>query len=186
MLPVVLAPAFIRAALVGAGPLAAKRLGILQAAGMAVTVFCPNDIGGALTEVTGGALKTALPSVDELKAFNLLLVAGLDAERSAILAGEARTLGLLVNVEDMTDLCDFHMPSIVRRGDLLFSISTGGRGPGLARLIRRRLEALFPEDWADRMTILGALRERLRRDGADARTINKTVERTVTENGWLP
>jgi precorrin-2 dehydrogenase/sirohydrochlorin ferrochelatase len=186
MLPIVLAPSFIRAALVGAGPLAARRLAILRGGGIEPTVFCPDPTDTALPEVAGTGLTYAMPDAVSLKNFNVVLAAGLSVEQSETLAGQARALGILINVEDVVQLCDFHMPSIVRRGDLLFSISTAGRGPGLAGLIRRRLEALFPEAWAERLDVLGALRQRLRADGANAATINRSVEKMITDNGWLP
>ncbi len=62
---------------------------------------------------------------------------------SARLAQLARDAGVLVNVEDVPDLCDFHVPAAVRRGDLLLTVSTGGRAPGLSRILREWLETPF-------------------------------------------
>ena len=55
----------------------------------------------------------------------------LSSEISAALAGRARAQGILVNVEDEPLLCDFHVPATVRRGDLLLTVSSAGRSPGL-------------------------------------------------------
>jgi len=59
----------------------------------------------------------------------------------------ARNAGALVNIEDAKPLCDFHVPSLVRRGDLVMTVSTAGRSPGLARRLRRHLEKLFGDEF---------------------------------------
>ena len=74
-------------------------------------------------------------SDDDPGPLQLLFVAGLPEGEARHLAGRARALGVLVNVEDVLPLCDFHVPAMVRRGDLLLTASTGGAvpGPGAAR-----------------------------------------------------
>lgn len=185
MLPVVLSPAYVRAALVGVGPLAVKRLSLLRDGGFAPAVYAPQD-DVDIAQAAGNALIKRNPTAEELAGLNVLFVAGLAAETARALAEQARAANVLVNVEDDVSYCDFHTPGIVRRGDLVFSISTGGRGPGLARLLRQKLESLFPVVWAERMQELAALRDRLRGQGADAATVNAAVKRTVEDNGWLP
>jgi hypothetical protein len=77
---------------------------------------------------------------DELLApLQLLFVAGLDEGEARHLAARARAFGVLVNVEDVLPLCDFHVPAIVRHGDLLLTASTGGAAPGLSRALREHL-----------------------------------------------
>lgn len=195
MLPVVLNPAYVRVALVGAGSPAVKRLATLRGCGFDPVVYAPVCDAGAvddaaapsdIADAAGDALIRRNPTDDELSAINVLFVAGLPAEPSRALADRARALRASVNVEDDLPYCDFHMPAVVRRGDLLLSVSTGGRGPGLAGLLRRKLEELFPPVWAARMTELAALRDRLRGEGADGAAVNRAVARTVEENGWLP
>lgn len=191
MLPIVLDPRHVRAALVGAGPLAARRLALLSAAGVIPAVHRIDATDTALPEACADAepaipVIDRLPSDDELAGINLLLIAGVPDDLAAPLAERARARGVLTNVEDVIPLCDFHMPGIVRRGDLLLSVSTAGKGPGVARLIRRRLEALFPEAWAERLALLGAKRAEMRADGASPADINRAVTRIVEENQWLP
>lgn len=186
MLPIVLSPAYVRVALAGAGPLAVKRLGLLRDAGFSVDTYCPATDDAAFTQAADGALTYRMPTAQDLNNVNMLFVAGLAGDQSAELAALARSLGRLVNVEDDIPHCDFHMPGVVRRGDLLLSVSTGGRGPGLARLIRKRLEALFPADWAARTAFLGDLRDRLRGEGASPATINRAIAGAVEEKQWLP
>jgi len=114
----------------------------------------------------------------------MLFVAGLDPALAAELAATARTHRVLVNVEDMPMLCDFHVPALVRRGDLTVAISTGGRGPGLAGALRRRLELLFDEEWTGRLLCAEAERRRLREAGATQARIARAMAQLVA--GWLP
>ena len=84
---------------------------------------------------------------------------------SAGLAQAARAAGALVNVEDMPDLCDFHVPAQVRRGDLLLAISTSGRSPGLARIVREHLETLFGPEWDGILENVASARQQWRSEG---------------------
>ena len=78
-------------------------------------------------------------------------------------------LGVLVNVEDVLPLCDFHVPAIVRRGDLLLTASTGGQAPGLARPLRESLAEQFGPEWTGRLKDLGLARAKWRAAGPVAR-----------------
>src|SRR5258706_5558883 len=56
---------------------------------------------------------------------------------------EAQQRGVLCNVVDAPDLCDFFYPAVVRRGDLQIAISTAGQSPSLAQKLRQQLERQF-------------------------------------------
>jgi len=63
------------------------------------------------------------------------------------------------NVVDQPELCSFIVPSVVRRGDLCLSISTGGRSPALAQRLRRELEQSLDPFYGDYVSLLGELRQ---------------------------
>ena len=73
---------------------------------------------------------------------------------------EAEEFGVLVNVMDDNPHCHFAAPAIVRRGDLVIAISTGGRSPALARRLREELEERFGPVWKDLVEVIGEVRER--------------------------
>ncbi len=75
-------------------------------------------------------------------------------------AAEARQM--LCNVVDVTHLCNFILPSIVRRGDLAVAVSTGGASPAMARRIRLAIQQCYGDEYAAAMQILGSLREELK------------------------
>ena len=79
------------------------------------------------------------------------------AVRDAI-AADARAAGVLVNVMDDVPNCDFAAPAIVRRGDLVIAIGTGGRAPALASRLRAELADRFGPEWTELMDVVGRVR----------------------------
>lgn len=72
-----------------------------------------------------------------------------------------RENGKLVNVVDDIDLSNFIVPSFVKRGDLLLSISTGGKSPSLSSKIRKDLELVYDESYEEYVNLLGIAREKI-------------------------
>jgi precorrin-2 dehydrogenase / sirohydrochlorin ferrochelatase len=74
----------------------------------------------------------------------------------------ARQQGVLCNVVDVPELCDFFYPAVVRRGPLQIAISTGGESPALAQRLRKKLEKEFELEYADWVKELGKFRRKLK------------------------
>ncbi len=102
----------------------------------------------------------------ELRAFS---TADLEGKFLAVVATASRTLnervyleaqqrGVLCNVVDVPDLCDFFYPAVVQRGDLQIAISTAGQSPSLAQKLRQQLERQFGEGYTAWVEQLGATR----------------------------
>ena len=72
---------------------------------------------------------------------------------------EAQGRGVLCNVIDVPDLCDFFYPAVVRRGDLQIAVSTAGQSPSLAQRIRQQLEKQFGPGYASWVEELGETRK---------------------------
>lgn len=102
-----------------------------------------------------------------------------DADERAAIAREARSRGALVNVMDDVANCDWAAPSVLRRGDLVVAISTGGRSPALARKLRQELSERFGPEWIDVVEVLGAVREETRADVPDLQERAKRWERAL-------
>src|SRR6202045_4340665 len=103
----------------------------------------------------------------ELRAFSS---ADLDGKFLAVVATASRNLnervyleaqqrGVLCNVVDVPDLCDFFYPAGVRRGDLQIAVSTAGQSPSLAQNIRQQLEKQFGPAYAAWVAELGETRK---------------------------
>jgi siroheme synthase-like protein len=81
-----------------------------------------------------------------------------DGDARAAIAREARTRGVLVNVIDEIPWCDWAAPAVVRRGDLVLAVGTGGVSPAVARLVRERLQEEFGAEWAELLRVVGEVR----------------------------
>ena len=73
----------------------------------------------------------------------------------------AERLGLLCNIADQPEACNFILPSIVNRGDLIIAISTSGQSPAFAKKLRKDLEAVFGNEYAVLLKLMGAVRQKL-------------------------
>ena len=120
-----------------------------------------------------------------LEGLALVFIAGLDGEAARRLAVRARRAGALVNVEDVTELCDFHVPAIVRRGDLTLTVSTAGKAPGLSRRFREWLETQVGPEWEDRVASLNAARLAWRAEGHEPNDVSRLTRERIAQEGWL-
>lgn len=152
--------------LAGDGPAALKRLDMLEAAGAAALRVFAAGPSAAMRERAGARLEPRMPTDEEVAAARLLFVAGVAEPEAARLAAVARAHRVLVNVEDVPDLCDAYALAMVRRGELVIGISTEGRSPAVAALLRAWLEERFGPEWAGLLEEAAALRARLRAEGA--------------------
>lgn len=170
MLPIVLDPTAIRIGIAGTGDGLKRRVELVSGAGIQDLVI----------------FDCRIPTREELAGLSVLFVAGLEPGPSRKLAAAARSAGVLINVEDQTELCDFHVPASVRRGDLLFTVSTGGHSPGLSRLLREELEHHFGPEWSDRMDEIARSRSGWRAAGIDPSGVSERTRALVKAKGWLP
>ena len=82
----------------------------------------------------------------------------------------------LVNVVDDKDLSNFTVPSFVKRGDLLLSVSTGGKSPSLSRKIRKDLEEMYDDSYEEYVKLLGQAREMIIENTSDIKERRKRLK----------
>ena len=82
----------------------------------------------------------------------------------------------LVNVVDDKDLSNFTVPSFVKRGDLLLSVSTGGKSPSLSRKIRKDLEEVYDDGYEEYVKLLGEAREMIIENTSDIKERRKRLK----------
>jgi precorrin-2 dehydrogenase/sirohydrochlorin ferrochelatase len=106
----------------------------------------------------------------------LLVFAATDsAQVNEAVAQEAA--GQLVNIADAPERSSFHVPAVVRQGDLSIAVSTNGKSPALAARIRKQLETDYGPEYAVLLDLLGRIRERTLAGTADG-----TARRNLFEN----
>lgn len=101
------------------------------------------------------------------------------------IAERLRARGILVNVADRPELCDFTLPSVLERGPILVAVSSGGASAGLTKALRLRLEAQLPEALGRLAEALGAAREAIRRRWPDPDERRRALDAALSEGGPL-
>jgi precorrin-2 dehydrogenase / sirohydrochlorin ferrochelatase len=185
MLPISLDLARIRVVLVGDGAAARRRLALLDEAGAeALEIFAPMP-EPSLAALAGARLRRRLPRAAEIARAQLVFVTGLATPIAAEIGRVARAAGVLINVEDDRESSDFHSAAILRRGDLTLAVSTGGKCPGLAALMRQELEERIGPEWEKLSGEIIALRAAWRAAGADPAAIRRRTREWAARQGWF-
>jgi len=148
-------PMFIKLAgkeclVVGAGKVGESKIGGLLDTGARIRVIAIEASGQVQEWAATGKI------VLELRAFTasdldgrfLAVVATASGSLNEHIYREAQQRGVLCNVVDVPEYCDFYYPAVVQRGDLQIAISTSGQSPSLSQKIRQQLEQQF-EDGCD-------------------------------------
>lgn len=145
---------------IGGGAVAARKVTSLVEHGARVRVVAPRfDERIASLSADGGVELVHRGYVrGDLAGAALAVCATDSAEVNRAVHDEAAERGCMVNVVDVPELCDFIVPSVVRRGQLQLAISTGGAAPSVAKAVRRELEARFGDEWAPYLELLGQVR----------------------------
>ncbi|MBI4348497.1 MAG: bifunctional precorrin-2 dehydrogenase/sirohydrochlorin ferrochelatase, partial [Elusimicrobia bacterium] len=162
--PIVLEMAGRPVVVVGGGTVAERKVQQLLDVGARVTVLSPVVTARLESWARGGRVRHVARAYrdGDLLGYELAFVATGDREVNAAVAREARVRGVWINTADDPAHCDFILPSILRRGDLVVAVTTGGASPALARAIREELEAYFADDYAALLQIAAEVRRDLR------------------------
>ncbi|WP_323875995.1 siroheme synthase CysG [Aeromonas veronii] len=150
--------------LVGGGEVAERKARLLLDAGAQLTVVAP-ELDPELAELAAnGSIEWLVGEfVPEQLAGKWLVVAATDRrEVNALVYQSANQARIFANVVDDPKRSSFIMPSIIDRSPLMVAISSGGKAPVLARLLREKLEAMLPQHLGAVATFAGSLRERVK------------------------
>ncbi|KAK6336766.1 Bifunctional dehydrogenase and ferrochelatase [Orbilia javanica] len=160
-----------RVLLVGGGNVAATRLVHLLNADALITLIAPP---AGLHPETAHRLKTHQSRITyvprhfeptdltTIPSISLVLTAIDDPIASTEIYTQCKKLNLPVNVADVPPECDFYFGSVHRDGPLQIMVSTGGNGPKLAAMIRRKVADSLPKQTAEAIVKVGELRKMLR------------------------
>lgn len=172
--PVNLLVAGRRCVVVGAGRIAARKVEALLDAGAAVHVVAP-DVGDEIAEWRDAGRLT----VDErgfeagdLDGAWLVTAAASEAGVNQAVYDAAEARRVWVNAADDPDRCSFTLMSVVRQGDLVVTIGTGGRSPALATYLKDHVTEEMGPEWAELLEMLSEARERVRAGGASSETVD--------------
>jgi precorrin-2 dehydrogenase/sirohydrochlorin ferrochelatase len=148
---------------VGGGGVGTRKVTSLLSCSARVTVVSPE----ATEELRGLAARGALTLIQrayepaDLRGMLLVIGATDDEELNRRISADAERLNLLCNIADRPEKCNFILPAIVQRGDLVITVSTSGQSPALSKKLRQDLQAQFGNEYALLLDLLGAIRKRL-------------------------
>jgi precorrin-2 dehydrogenase/sirohydrochlorin ferrochelatase len=146
---------------VGAGKVGEPKIGGLLGTGARIRVVALDASPTVREWARAGKIELELRAfaTDDLDGAFLVIVATNSRTLNERVYDEAQRRGVLCNVVDVPDLCDFFYPAVVRRGDLQIAVSTAGQSPSLAQIIRKQLEKQFGPGYASWVTELGETRK---------------------------
>ena len=148
---------------VGGGTVALRKvLGLLES-GARVTVVSPRALNPILELARQNRLRyhQRRYRTADLETVFLVIGATDDENVNRCIAADADALNLLCNIADRPQVCNFILPAVVQRGDLVIAVSTSGASPALAKSIRRELENQYGPEYADLLRLMAAIRKRL-------------------------
>jgi uroporphyrin-III C-methyltransferase/precorrin-2 dehydrogenase/sirohydrochlorin ferrochelatase len=149
---------------VGGGDIALRKINLLLKASAAITCVskeCCNGIEKLVKDNKIIHIEKAFEATD-ISAQVLIVSATDDSDLNAQVSALAKTANIPVNVVDSPDLCSFIMPSIVDRSPIVIAISSAGKAPVLARLIRSKLESTIPHAYGKLAELAGNFRDQVK------------------------
>ncbi|MBA4397189.1 MAG: siroheme synthase [Syntrophus sp. (in: bacteria)] len=175
-----------RCVIIGGGEVAQRKAERLIECGAHVTVVSP-----ALTPLLEDRKKERridhIDTAYQKKALQgaFMVIGATDCDDvNAQVSRDALTLGILVNIVDDPDRCNFILPSLVQQGDLSIAVSTGGKSPALARKIRQELQKQYGPEYESLLKIMGSLRKKILAQG-HASEANRAVFEALVRSDML-
>ncbi|MCE5286362.1 MAG: bifunctional precorrin-2 dehydrogenase/sirohydrochlorin ferrochelatase [Pelosinus sp.] len=151
-------------AVIGGGKVAERKILSLLEAGAKVTVISPK-LTSALAKLAadgGVCWRNKDYGAGDVQDYFMVVCAADSKAVNNKAAAEARTSGALLNVVDAPDECDFIIPGKISRGDLLITVSTGGKSPAFSRRLREELETRYGEEYGMYLEMLSRQREAIK------------------------
>jgi precorrin-2 dehydrogenase/sirohydrochlorin ferrochelatase len=171
---------------VGAGTVAESKISSLMEADARVRVVAPE----ATPQVRSWAQSKRIEwqrrgfQPDDLEGIFLVVAATSSTELHQQIFQEAKQRGVLCNVVDVPELCDFYYPAVVQHGALQIAISTSGQSPALAQRLRIELEEQFGPEYEAWLEYLGAARDKLQSQKLDPEERKRLLHKLASKESF--
>ena len=158
--------------LVGAGPVSAEKLtAVLNNSPLTKIKIVAKEFSESVISMTSDQPHIQLVQKEfeesDLNEIDLVISAVNNRETSVKIREKAREKGILVNVADTPDLCDFYLGGIVQKGYVKIGISTNGKSPTIAKRIKEMLQHALPDELDEMIENLHTIRNQLKGDFQD-------------------
>jgi siroheme synthase-like protein len=172
--------------LVGAGNVALEKLNSLlsNSPGAKLTIVAPeikDEIRTLLKDHPSAKILQRPFNEGDLEDKHLAILATDNLELHKQIKSLAKTKGILVNVADTPDLCDFYLGSIVQKGNLKIAISTNGQSPTIAKRIKEMLNDALPAEIDELLNNMRNIRDKMSIDFAEKVKRLNELTKTLTE-----
>jgi len=148
---------------VGGGTVGTRKVRTLLDCGARVSVVSP-EVSRPLKDLArSGEIKLQKRSYQSEDLGGMFLVIGAtnNEKLNRQISKDAERLNTLCNIADRPEVCNFILPSIVHRDDLVITVSTSGKSPALAKKLRKALESQYGEEYGAMLRLMGAIRKKL-------------------------
>ena len=171
---------------VGGGQVGTRKVMTLLECGASVTVISP-ELTKTLKDLSdNGAIEwisRPYSTPDLIDAF-LVIGATDDTALHRRIHEDAQTYEKLCNIADQPESCNFILPSVVNRGDLVMTVSTSGKSPAYAKKLRQSLESSFGEEHRIFLRLMGAVRKRILEQNNNTEDHSPIFEKLVNAGLW--
>lgn len=149
---------------VGGGDIALRKVNLLLKAQAKIKCISPEFCSGLIELSRENALDLIEKRFESSDIANqsVIIAATDDDKTNAMVSSMAHESGIPINVVDSPDLSSFIMPSIVDRSPIMIAISSAGKAPVLARIIRAKLETIIPSAYGNLAEIAGEYRQKVK------------------------
>jgi len=155
--------------LAGTGKHAREKLNKLLPYGCRIDLYAGSGFEDAQTLPNVRLIRRELRTEDLMPAPVFVVCADLPREKAEEISRFCRENRIPVNVVDVPELCSFYFPALITKGALTVAISTDGKGPAAATLLRRWIEPQLPDRMEEILEWSGELRQQLKQEVPDGR-----------------
>ncbi len=176
--------------IVGGGATATRKAKVLLRFDAFVTILSPDLSEELHALVSDGKIRWiperfSAPRAEE-KPYSLIIAATDDGAVNRVIAASAQNAGIPINCVDDVENSTFLFPSVVKDGDVVAGISTGGKSPIISRELRKRIEAVYPDNIGETNEQMADLRRTLRKEiPGDTQEAQKRRKEAL-EKAWNP
>ncbi len=171
---------------VGGGGVGTRKVDNLIKCGAKVTIISP-EISNKLQDLSKTeplTLKFRPYRSADLEGMFLVIGATDNEALNQQISRDAEARNTLCNIADRPEVCNFILPAVVRRDDLLITVSTSGKSPALSKKLRIKLERQFGQEYGDLLKLMGAIRKKLLRQAHEPEAHKPLFEQLI-DSGLL-
>ncbi|MFC1534088.1 bifunctional precorrin-2 dehydrogenase/sirohydrochlorin ferrochelatase [Thermodesulfobacteriota bacterium] len=177
-----------RVTVIGGGTVAQRKIETLLECSAVVHLISRELTPTLQRYIEEGRIKLISSELQEndLQDVFLVIAATDDSSLNRRISEMAKKRGILVNVVDQPSDCNFIVPSVIKRGDLLIAISTSGKSPALAKRIKEKLTGQFGSEYESFLLLMGRLRKKILSKGLsqdeNRRIFHELVDSPILES----